>query len=157
MVGPCSKKGISDSTSRRAFERSTCHQILEKTPIFVVIKKATSFYKHLHWQASSPLERQDIQKNVGLMAKRHIHCSGFAIQKMQSSLVERRTARRAITDQLALVYLSRISPMKNLDFLLGSLSRIEVPLELSIYGPLEDKEYWSKCQNLLKIFQAEWQ
>ena len=39
--------------------------------------------------------------------------------------------------------------MKNLDFLLRILTKIKITVELSIYGPKEDLNYWKHCLNLI--------
>ena len=39
--------------------------------------------------------------------------------------------------------------MKNLDFLLCGLQQVTQPMELAIYGPAEDKEYWAICETLI--------
>jgi glycosyltransferase involved in cell wall biosynthesis len=50
---------------------------------------------------------------------------------------------------LRVIFLSRISPIKNLDFLLATLSSINLPIELNIYGPYENETYWVYCQELI--------
>src|SRR5207253_2670016 len=49
-----------------------------------------------------------------------------------------------------LVFISRISPMKNLDLILRALPGLSRPIAFDIYGPLEDSGYWSKCQLLIR-------
>ena len=49
-----------------------------------------------------------------------------------------------------LVFIARISPVKNLDLVLRSLGGLSKPVEFDIYGPLEDAAYWSKCQSSLR-------
>ena len=39
--------------------------------------------------------------------------------------------------------------MKNLDFLIKVLDRTKKKISLNIYGPIEDKECWNKCKNLI--------
>ncbi|MDW5330629.1 glycosyltransferase family 4 protein [Plantactinospora sp. KLBMP9567] len=48
-----------------------------------------------------------------------------------------------------LVFLGRISPKKNLDMVLDALNRVSSPVELDIYGPLEDVAHWSRCEQLI--------
>ncbi|QEQ57219.1 glycosyltransferase [Chlorobium phaeovibrioides] len=48
-----------------------------------------------------------------------------------------------------MVFLSRISPKKNLDYLLTVLKKVTMRIELSIYGTLENPEYWSMCERLI--------
>lgn len=47
---------------------------------------------------------------------------------------------------LRLVFLSRISPMKNLEEVLASLASVRHPVSLDIYGTQEDGAYWVKCE-----------
>lgn len=49
-----------------------------------------------------------------------------------------------------MIFLSRINPMKNLDFLLNRLKNIKSKFFLDIYGPIDDKVYWEKCKTLIK-------
>lgn len=47
---------------------------------------------------------------------------------------------------LRAVFLSRISPMKNLRGVLTSLASVRAPVSLHIYGAREDPEYWAACE-----------
>ena len=47
------------------------------------------------------------------------------------------------------VFVSRISPKKNLRFLLEALSDCTAPLTLDILGPIEDPEHWAECQRVI--------
>jgi glycosyltransferase involved in cell wall biosynthesis len=50
---------------------------------------------------------------------------------------------------LRIVFISRISPMKNLDGLLRLLATLSRPIRLDIYGPIEDRTYWASCEALI--------
>jgi glycosyltransferase involved in cell wall biosynthesis len=50
---------------------------------------------------------------------------------------------------LKVVFISRISPIKNLHFLLEILSLTSDPVLLTIYGPIEDNDYWLLCQSMI--------
>lgn len=50
---------------------------------------------------------------------------------------------------LRLVFVSRISPMKNLAEVLAGLRDVEQPVELDLYGPCEDLDYWARCEELI--------
>lgn len=45
-----------------------------------------------------------------------------------------------------IVFLSRISPMKNLDFAIALLGQVRGDVQFSIYGPIEDPAYWGACR-----------
>jgi glycosyltransferase involved in cell wall biosynthesis len=51
---------------------------------------------------------------------------------------------------LRIVFLSRITPKKNLDFALRVLSKVQVPVHFDIYGPIGENDYWHKCKVLMK-------
>jgi glycosyltransferase involved in cell wall biosynthesis len=39
--------------------------------------------------------------------------------------------------------------MKNLDYAIRVLSLVTAPVDFSIYGPIEDEAYWTKCRTLI--------
>ncbi|MEU1602599.1 glycosyltransferase [Micromonospora matsumotoense] len=52
------------------------------------------------------------------------------------------------TDQPRLVFIGRISPIKNLDLVLAALAHVRARVRLDIYGPVEDARYWQRCEAL---------
>ena len=48
------------------------------------------------------------------------------------------------------VFLSRIHPKKNLKMAIECFDGVEGSIRFDIYGPLEDKQYWTECQNCIK-------
>ena len=50
---------------------------------------------------------------------------------------------------MRLVFISRISPKKNLVRLLEALAKVPVRTSLDIYGPKEDAHYWRECESLI--------
>ena len=51
---------------------------------------------------------------------------------------------------MRVVFIGRIAVIKNLDLVLMSMRSFSKPLEFDIYGPLEDSEYWARCQKLIE-------
>jgi glycosyltransferase involved in cell wall biosynthesis len=49
------------------------------------------------------------------------------------------------------VFISRISPMKNLELALRALRLVRGPAEFDIYGPREDAGYWARCEALIAL------
>jgi glycosyltransferase involved in cell wall biosynthesis len=49
-----------------------------------------------------------------------------------------------------LVFIGRVSAMKNLELVLRTLRHLSTPVEFDIYGPLEDIRYWARCQRLIR-------
>ncbi|QEI07191.1 glycosyltransferase [Pigmentiphaga aceris] len=58
------------------------------------------------------------------------------------------------TRSVKLVFLSRISRKKNLDFALCVLALVQADVSFDIYGPVEDGEYWAECRALAKALPA---
>ena len=52
--------------------------------------------------------------------------------------------------EMKLVFLGRLSPIKNLALGIEALGGLSARVELDIYGPLEDKEYWRKCERIIE-------
>jgi glycosyltransferase involved in cell wall biosynthesis len=58
--------------------------------------------------------------------------------------------RQKSQGKLQVVFLSRISPKKNLAGALRILQTIDVPVDFHIFGPAEDQDYWQLCQDLIQ-------
>jgi glycosyltransferase involved in cell wall biosynthesis len=48
-----------------------------------------------------------------------------------------------------LVFISRISPKKNLLLALEALGQLSSSAEFDIYGPAEDPDYWARCKSVI--------
>ncbi|SEI76952.1 Glycosyltransferase involved in cell wall bisynthesis [Alkalibacterium gilvum] len=52
-------------------------------------------------------------------------------------------------DLLSIVFLSRITQKKNLDYALKSLNNISKYIEFDIYGTIEEENYWRECKKII--------
>ncbi len=68
---------------------------------------------------------------------------------MQQPEIKRRTRTPKTAGGLRVVFLSRISPMKNLLAAISMLPKLTGQISLDIYGPLEDLAYWNACKNAI--------
>lgn len=55
-------------------------------------------------------------------------------------------ATRTGTGPLRVVFLGRVSPVKNLEFAISVLARVSIPVSFEIYGPIVDREYWDRLK-----------
>lgn len=118
----------------------------KKTP-YLLMSKQLGLYKELHWQASSLFEVADIARELGSIAQ-----WVYVAPDLTSSVIQDLNVAPARTPgPLRLVFLSRISPKKNLDFLLRVLRKVSANLELAIYGPQENLQYWEQCKALINL------
>ena len=106
-----------------------------------------NLYQNLNWQAASEHEREDIISKLGKKAQQICIVPDFPPLPLKS--IYKNNIESRATGCLRILFLSRISPMKNLDFLLKVLAKVKVSVKLSIYGPKEDLNYWKECLNLI--------
>lgn len=118
--------------------------------VYILGTKLLQVHKNIIWQASSRFEVMDITRAIGRPAT-NIHLAPDLLAPIpdaqNTDIKHIKTDRKQI---LKLVFISRISPIKNLDYLLDALRDITTPLTLSIYGPIEDETYWDKCKRAIE-------
>ncbi|HEY9018776.1 glycosyltransferase family 4 protein [Thiomicrospira sp.] len=117
-----------------------------KKKLFIKLASWLGLYHGITWQASSELEKQDI------ISVLNIDPSSIFIAKDLPPEVSVSIGDLALkpNEICKIVFLSRISPKKNLDFALQVLGKVESTLVFDIYGPIEDKEYWQTCLDLIE-------
>jgi len=118
-----------------------------KKRAFVALTHAFGLYRRVVWHASTSHEADDIRRVMGKAQVRvalDIACPppALAIQPRQAGT------------PLRLVFLSRISPMKNLLGAIQTLQRVPCPVVVDVYGPAEDAAYWSSCQQAARQLPA---
>lgn len=128
----------------------------KKKALYIWISKRFDLYSDVFWQASTPLEKIDIEqvfKKKYIASKPTIFIARDLLEqpniKSQPYITPKLSTSLPPTKPLQLCFLSRISPMKNLDYALRVLADVKVVVCFSIYGPLENKAYWLKCQLLI--------
>tara|TARA_R110001599_G_scaffold262231_1_gene462696 strand:+ start:11144 stop:12340 length:1197 start_codon:yes stop_codon:yes gene_type:complete len=111
--------------------------------IFVAVFNLFRLNRHMTFQASSDFEAEDIRRILGrgsdIRIAENIGAREFA------DLPEANTCA-----SLRVVFVSRISPKKNLFFALEILKEAQQSLIFHIYGPIEDQQYWAQCQKKIK-------
>ncbi len=128
-----------------------------KKKIYIALIKMTGIYRQLIWQASSEFESEDILRTLpNVMVAPNVIVAPdllpLPIQTIEDAASAHCDARSP--GPLRIVFLSRISPKKNLDYLLRALSKVTVGVALTIYGPAEDSVYWLHCQSLIQTLPS---
>lgn len=103
------------------------------------------FYQGAMWHATDATEVTDIQNIMGVDPDNIIQAPNLS-----SSYLPTRSNDNKPQGQIRLIYVSRITPKKQLHFLLEVLSQVNSDIVFDIYGPLEDKEYWKTCSSKIK-------
>lgn len=111
-----------------------------KKRLFISMSRLFNVYKNVIWHASSEHEATDIRNVFGPAASIRI---AINISTPAANLnLEAHTKG----SPLKLIFISRISPKKNLLGAIKLLTNITSPVVFDIYGPVEDHDYWEQCQ-----------
>ena len=107
-------------------------------------------YRDAIWQATNPEEVTQIEAMVG----DHARVQLGPILPDRGSMVDDReievATRPKVSGSARFVFLSRITPMKNLAFAVSILCRESVGrVSLDIYGVVDDEGYWAMCRRLI--------
>ncbi|MBH9967910.1 glycosyltransferase family 4 protein [[Bacillus] enclensis] len=116
-----------------------------KKKLYMKLSLVLGLYNNLFWQATSDSELQDIKNNF----KRNV-----LIKKVEnlSSLPTTFDQKKGDTKKkgyLKIIFLSRITEVKNLKFAIEALRGLEGNIEFNIFGPISDLVYWEECQKLI--------
>lgn len=115
---------------------------------YIALARTAGLYNDLVWQASSEYEAEDIRRTLGHTAQ-HIQIAPDLPPPITNTPHVDIIYMKDNHDSLRVVFLSRISPKKNLDFALKVLQGVTVPVELNIYGGISDQPYWQNCETLI--------
>ncbi|QYA24390.1 glycosyltransferase [Gramella sp. MT6] len=124
-----------------------------KKRAWIFIANILGVYKNITFQASSVFEESDIRR-ISSFGKSEIKIALDLPSKITPKLSSSKKKGFYLDETLKLIFLSRISPMKNLDYALKILSNVKRKLVLDIYGPIEDSEYWDECRKIISRHPA---
>lgn len=110
-----------------------------KKKLFLAFKKCI-MPKSSFLHATSAEEKIDIQKIFDDQAK-IILLNDIAIHPKGRVII-----REKQKDSIKIVFISRIAPIKNLDYALKIASNIAGLAQFDIFGPIEDSSHWQNCK-----------
>lgn len=119
----------------------------KKKALFRWVFHKLGLYRNVIWQASSQFEVGDIQRVMNVALEKIFTAPNLVSIMNVSEVIELSYERRI--SPLKIIFLSRVSPKKNLDFALQVLHQVNVPIEFDVYGYREDLKYWKVCQKLI--------
>lgn len=131
--------------TRGEFARSAMSSKAVKKRLYKALACRAGLLDGISWHASSLFEATDIERQLGKKAQHTLVASDLSDPVPESLPIGQRDADPILN----VLFLSRISPVKNLDYALRILSQVTEKLVFNIYGPIEDPAYWTKCQQLV--------
>lgn len=118
---------------------------------FVTMAKTTGLYKKIIWHASTALDMRNIINVLGKAVWKISEAADLLPKNYDTSTT---AFSGCDSDNLKMVYISRVSKEKNLDYALSVLKHVSIPCTYTIYGTLEDLAYWEKCEELIASLPA---
>ena len=132
---------------------------------YIRLSRWLGLYRSVTWHASSQLETADILEwfggvgviRIASVISKSSECNEIStnpILRTPHSLIPQagttsRIRPNKAAGHLRVVFLSRISPKKNLLGALRMLQDVAGQVSFDIYGPLEDPEYWNACKKVI--------
>ena len=112
---------------------------------FLTAARRLGLFNGVTWQASGDQEARDLRKIFG--AGTRVVITPDLLSAEYQSWRSSEYVKRA--GQLDIVFLSRISPVKNLHLAIEALRGIDGDVTFRIAGPIDDSQYWARCQKLI--------
>ncbi|TVT30939.1 glycosyltransferase family 4 protein [Marinobacter vinifirmus] len=113
-----------------------------KKRIFITVYKLLGLHRGTVFQVSSDYEAEDIRRALGAKVDIQV-AENIGAQEFAGHLNRRKSG------PLNAVFVSRISPKKNLLAAIEMLRMVQQPLIYDIYGPIEDQDYWRDCEKAI--------
>jgi glycosyltransferase involved in cell wall biosynthesis len=122
--------------------------------IYLLFARACGLYRDVTWHASTEFEAADIRRVFGVENENHraivvasdtmpiIVCGNLH----EEGELNGRVAPPKAPGYLSCVFLSRVSPMKNLEGALSILRELQGRVDFHVYGPAADEPYIEKCR-----------
>jgi glycosyltransferase involved in cell wall biosynthesis len=124
-----------------------------KKKVFLNVLIPIGFYNNIIWQASSHDEacliRAQLSKYLLNKPPKSIFVAPNILPIIKPN--EENIYIKRIPGPKRIIFLSRITPKKNLEFLISIISKISTEIEFSIYGPVDNYDYWNRCKESLSF------
>lgn len=127
------------------FHAGALRQKPRRKTAYRMLARALGLYRDVVWRATSEDEARDIRSWAGPACR--VEVAPVVIAPVTSDgppVPAPKTSGAA-----RLIYLSRITPKKNLRFLIDVLAGVPGELHLDIVGPIGDARYWAACQRAM--------
>jgi glycosyltransferase involved in cell wall biosynthesis len=99
----------------------------------------------IHFHATDKTEQSDVQKYFGKVKITLAFNFPGGIKDYPGSIVKKE-------NELSVIFIGRLHPVKNLDFLLRALQPVKGNVLLTIVGNAEDEGYVNNCKEIVKGF-----
>ena len=121
-----------------------------KKILFIQMVKFFRLYENIIWHASS---EHEVLNFIKIMKFNENDI------KIALDLPSKLSAAKSNIDlfsekYLRIIFISRLTREKNLDYALQVLKNVKANIVFDIYGPNEDVKYWNECHELIKLLPS---
>lgn len=128
---------------RGEFSQSAMSLKSRRKSLYRIIFKLLGLHKKIYFQASNKYEAKDIQRVLGKFSKVCIANDLYEYKPLLDA--------RSYSKNLRIVFMSRITPIKNLIFVISILQEVSSAIDFEIFGPIEDEKYWQKVSHKISV------
>lgn len=122
-----------------------------KKKAYVFLSKLIKLFHGVVWHVSTQHEKEDLDNVMEIPNSKVYIAEDLPIKPLGNQV---NSFKRKSDDILKVVFLSRISPEKNLKYALNVLKRTKCQIVFDIYGFIDDKRYWQECLTIINEIQA---
>ena len=112
--------------------------------LFIAGIRGLGIHRKITFLASDETERTDIRQYFGPRVRVDL------ISNFPAALPEPSPITEKARGELSMIFVGRIHPIKNLDYLLTVLREVKGKIQLTIVGSREEEAFWSACQVLIR-------
>jgi glycosyltransferase involved in cell wall biosynthesis len=150
---------------RGEFSPGALNQKMKKKRLYLRFSRLLGIYKGIIWHSSTGLEAGDLRTSfpelpdpepvssfkLSLAERAPVKWGEIKVAQDIPARIGLPIGQRRLKNagELRLVFISRISPMKNLLYALRLLDGVTGEVAFDIYGPAEDMNYWGQCQKII--------
>ncbi len=136
--------------SMGVFSKSALAQKHIKKSVFILFCKMFGLFRTVTWSVTSALEADDLKHAISDKVK-YVIAEDLPRRDVPGISIEKH-------DKLHIVFLSRICAHKGLDIAVKALQSVdENKFVFTIYGPIQDEDYWNQCIQMLKKSKMFWE
>lgn len=117
-----------------------------KKKFFISLLRLLGIQKLVHFHATDNTEQSDINKIFGSGVTVTMAPNFGGLVKEYAGTISKQEK------ELSLIFIGRLHPIKNLDYLLQLLPSVTGTISLTVVGSEEDQDYAALCKNLVQGF-----
>jgi glycosyltransferase involved in cell wall biosynthesis len=125
-----------------------------KKKIFLHGFRWLGLHRKLRFHASDETEWRDVHRYFGTRANTSTIPNFPGISPGKGDVPASGAALQKKSGELSMIFIGRIHPIKNLDYLLQLLKEARSQVRLTIVGSMEDGSFWKKCSEIIEGLPA---